>query len=117
MADSYQAIYDAVRSRIHGGDVGSAVAEALRNATCGIDQAARIAFEQIAADMTSPFAIYRPTIQQDGNAWICVLGELPTGVIGCGSTPAECAADFNKQWHTKAEAPRASQMASTGESK
>lgn len=114
MSDAYQPIYDAVRSRISGGNVGDAVAEALRNATSGMDQAARVCFEWIGAEMTTPFALYRPAIVRDGNAWLCVLGDLPAGVVGCGDSPAECAADFNKQWYAKIEAPLARVANSAG---
>lgn len=46
----------------------------------------------------APHVIYKPEIVQDGNAWLCIYGDLPTGVVGCGSTPAEACSDFDKAW-------------------
>lgn len=56
-------------------------------------------------DNARPSAVYRPTLTQDGNAWLAVYGDLPTGVVGCGDTPAAAMADFDKSWVKVAVAP------------
>lgn len=49
-----------------------------------------------------PHVIMRPSLTQDGNAWLAIYGDLPTGVVGTGSTPAEAMADFDDAWNRKA---------------
>jgi hypothetical protein len=46
----------------------------------------------------SPHVIMRPTITRDGNAWLCIYGDLPSGVVGCGATPELACADFDRVW-------------------
>ena len=49
------------------------------------------------------FSMLKPTINQDGDAWICLYDDdLATGVVGCGDTPYEAIIDWNKAWHKKA---------------
>lgn len=97
--DSYQAIYDAVRSRISSCDVGSIVRESTH-----IDASHAIAMVQqdfsIAAyEMQRPSVLYRPSIERDGNKWSALYGaNLMQGVCGYGDTPAEAMADFDKNW-------------------
>lgn len=99
--DNYQAVYDAVRSRFHGCDVGSAVETAAREAfdfsyhKDVISQEACVAFAQIGR----PSAVYRPAIYPDGDMWCALYGaNLQEGVAGFGPTPAEAMDDFDKQW-------------------
>jgi hypothetical protein len=97
MSDSYQATYDAVRSRISNGDIGSAVENALRTESIGyhFQQAANT----ISEEHTRPSVIYRPKLAPDGNAWIALYGDnLQEGVAGCGDSPAEAMADFDRNW-------------------
>ena len=106
MSDSYQAVYDAVRSRISGCDVGSAIRDAIG---LGMDGSHAIAmvrndFQCVAYEMQRPSVLYRPSIQPDGGKW-CALygGDIQTGVCGFGDTPAEAMSDFDKNWlHEKA---------------
>lgn len=101
MSDSYQAIFDAVRSRITNGDVGSAVESAMNNANIGhyFQMAANFMTEQF-ADYSRPSAIYRPRLAKDGNAWIACYGDnLAEGVVGCGDTPEKAMRDFDKNWY------------------
>lgn len=100
-----QEIYDAVRSKISNGDVGSAVAQAAREAFDiswkieGISQEFIIA----AQEQQRPSVLFRPQIMQDGNSFIALLGEnLAVGVVGCGDTPAEAMLDFDKAFYRKA---------------
>lgn len=62
-------------------------------------------FSNVLCDYAKPSAIYRPVLTQDGNAWLAVYGDLPTGVVGCGDTPADAMADFDRSWNKKAVAP------------
>ena len=101
MSDSYQAIYDAVRSRISGGNIADAVREA---AGRGFDASHAIAmlqqeFSIAAYEMQRPSVLYRPTVAPDGTKWCALYGpHLMEGVSGYGDTPAEAMADFDKNW-------------------
>ncbi|HBW7291453.1 hypothetical protein [Klebsiella pneumoniae] len=48
--------------------------------------------------MREPSVLYRPTLSQDGDKWLAIYGDLPTGVVGVGSTPEEAMREFNKAW-------------------
>ncbi|MDS0990932.1 hypothetical protein OSC00_03500 [Citrobacter freundii] len=102
MSDTYQAVYDAVRSRITNGDIGSAVESAMRDAQISFyfDRMA-CAFDEYASEQARPCVVFKPTLSQDGNAWMAVLGDIPTGVVGCGDSPAEAMYDFDKKWFKK----------------
>ena len=98
--DSYQPIYDAVRSRISGGDVGSAVESALREANLShyAEMAMHSAFE-LAAEHQRPSVLYKPDIGLDGTMWCALYGEdLMNGVAGFGETPGLAMRDFDKNW-------------------
>ena len=101
--DSYQAIYDAVRSRISGGDVGQAVESAIREANLShhAAMAAEVAREA-AAEQCRPSVLFRPALSIDGDQWCALYGDdLQCGVAGFGDSPAEAMWDFNRQWATK----------------
>lgn len=50
-----------------------------------------------------PSAIWRPALTQDGDHWIALYGEdLAVGVVGCGKTPEEAMADFDRAWRAPA---------------
>lgn len=103
MSNEYQAIYDAVRSRISNGDIGSAVESAIRDASIShYFMMAGNAIEQAAAAHADPSAIYRPKIYIDGNQWCALYGEdLQAGVAGFGDSPSLAMANFDKKWHEK----------------
>jgi len=104
MSDSYQAIYDATRSRINNGDVGSAIESAMRDAN--LSHYVSMACDRIAeaaAAYDRPSAIYRPVLSKDGNAWIALYGSnLQEGVSGHGDTPAAAMSAFDVAWHREA---------------
>jgi hypothetical protein len=108
MSDTYQAVYDAVRSRIHGCDVGAAIREAAH-----LDASHAIAMVQqdfsiAAAEMQRPSVLYRPSIGMDGNKWCALYGDdLMHGIAGFGDTPAEAMTDFDKNWREQ-KTPQAS---------
>ena len=109
MGDSYQAIYDAVRSRISNGDIGY-VAESVMRDAFDIGHQKAILQQEIFAvshEMQRPSVIYRPAIFADGDHWCVLLGEdLAVGVSGFGKTPAEAMAAFDTAFW-KANTPAA----------
>lgn len=100
--DSYQAIYDAVCSRISGGNVGEAVADACRN-SFDISHAVSVIQSEFciaAGEMARPSAVYKPTLSADGSMWMVLLGEdLQSGVAGFGETPAAAMAEFDQAFY------------------
>lgn len=46
----------------------------------------------------APHVIHNATVMQDGNQWCCILGDLPTGVVGFGDTPKEACQEFDRVW-------------------
>ncbi|MEG1654825.1 MAG: hypothetical protein RRZ38_15820 [Hafnia sp.] len=58
-------------------------------------------------EYSRPSAVFRPQLSQDGDAWLAIYGDLPTGVVGCGESPAEAMADFDKKWHEKTKTAQA----------
>ena len=103
MSDTYQAVYDAVRSRISGGNVGEAVESALRDAfgsahhmMAGVAQD----YSSAAYEQQRPCVLFRPRIAIDGNKWGALYGDnLQEGVAGFGDSPALAMADFDKNWN------------------
>lgn len=111
MSDTYQAIYDAVRSKISGGNISDAVTEAIRY-SCDISHAVAIVKEEIitaAHEYQRPFVLLRPRMLPDGNQWCALYGEnLHDGIAGFGNTPALAAADFDRAWRNESrkDAPK-----------
>lgn len=105
MTDTYQAVYDAVRSKLHGCDVGSAMQEAVHSNFSGASHLWQHAQQEIYAvsnALQRPSVLYRPWISVDGNKWCALYGDdLAHGVAGFGDTPAEAMADFDKAWTTQ----------------
>jgi hypothetical protein len=104
VSDNYQAIYDAVRSRFHGCDVGEVIERGVREAfgnashqiACVTQEFTSAAYEQ-----QRPCVLFRPVISMDGNQWCALYGDnLQDGVAGFGDTPAKAMDDFDKQWHS-----------------
>jgi len=101
--DSYQAIYDAVRSRITNADIGSAVESAFREAN--LSHYAEQAMHNITytfAEYQRPSVLYRPRLSLDGNMWIALYGDnIAEGCCGCGESPELAMAAFDKEWCAK----------------
>jgi hypothetical protein len=105
--DSYQAIYDAVRSRITGGNVADAVTSAVRDAldfSFARDSIQQAAWD-VAADMRRPSVLFRPMLVRHQpslgqrlpdppKGWSASYGELSA----YGASPAEAMENFDKQW-------------------
>lgn len=109
MSDSYQAIYDAIRSRISGGNVGEIVADACRNAFDISHTVAMLQADFCAAayEMGRPSVVFKPVIQADGDMWTVLLGPDPQiGMFATGATPAEAMANFDKEfWKGRPPSP------------
>ena len=105
MSDSYQAIYDAVRSRISGCDVGDAVSSVLRNSFGNIDhhfQCAVQEFSVAASEQQRPCVLFRPILSREGDQYCALFGvDLVQGIAGFGKSAADAMSDFDKNWHTK----------------
>ena len=86
MQNNYQAIFDAIANE----NIGHYFAMAKED------------IRMIFSEHATPAAIYRPALSQDGNAWLAIYGDLPTGVVGTGSSPGEAMQDFNKVWFKSA---------------
>ena len=102
MSDSYQAVYDAVRSQIGRCDVSSVLTDVAREAFDISWQKAHLQ-EQIGAignELQRPCVLFRPVLSVDGNQW-CALysANLQDGVAGFGDTPAAAMTDFDKNWY------------------
>lgn len=98
MNDTYQPVYDAVRSRIGGCNVGDVLASAAREAfDIGFQKEhLQQATYMVANEMVRPSVVYRPALTADGDMWCALLGEdLQVGVAGFGKTPAEAMAAFD----------------------
>lgn len=105
MSDSYQAIYDAVRSKVTGCDVGSAVTDAVRSSFEGAAYLWPHAQQEIYAvshEMQRPSVLFRPQLSIYGNQWCALYGEdLGAGVAGFGDTPAAAMTAFDQAWNTQ----------------
>lgn len=99
MSDSYQAIFDAVRSRISGGDVGAAVREAAERAFDISFVRAQLQqdFSIAAAEMARPSVVYRADLRHIGGHWFAAFGDLR----GAGATPDEAMRNFDTNWYLK----------------
>jgi hypothetical protein len=104
MQDSYQAIYDAVRSRISNGDLGEAVREVAASAldmSCVHAQLSN-AISNVECEMIRPSVLWRPRLSIDGDKWCALYGEnLQDGVAGFGESAERAMRDFDREWLSK----------------
>ena len=96
MTDSHQAIYDAVRSKISGGNIADAVQTAIREANIGhYFMLAAEGMKAAAWQWGRPSVLFRPDVAIDGNKYSVLYGSnLMEGCAGFGDTLAEAMADF-----------------------
>ncbi len=95
--DNYQAVYDAVRSRIGQLDTGTLMDRIVR---C-FDYSHQISsmLESIEYENARPCVLLRPKISIDGNQWCALYGDnLQDGVAGFGDSPAKAMQDFDRNW-------------------
>lgn len=102
MSDTYQAVYDAVRSRINpfnGSDLIDSITRQFDfsfYANILYQNFLDVAFEQM-----RPSVLLKPSLSIDGNQWCALYGDnLQDGVVGFGDTPAKAMLDFDKQYNT-----------------
>ncbi len=104
MTETYQPIYDAVRSKLSNCDIGRTVEETLRQMFDFSSQVAMIVqdWQNTAMYQQRPSVLYRPSVGIDGNKWSALYGaNLMEGVCGFGDSPEEAMRDFDKNWTTK----------------
>lgn len=103
MSDNYQAIYDAVRSKINGGNIGDAVQAAIRD--CNLSHYAEMAMrtaQEAACEWQRPCVVFRPQLTKDGDMWCALYGEnLHSGVAGFGKSASEAMYNFDSEWVKK----------------
>ena len=101
MTDTYQAIYDAVRSRISNGNIAD-IADRVMRDTFDFGHVRDIAIQEIVAVSSHyqrPSVLYRPVLSADGNMWCALYGEdLQSGIAGFGDTPDAAMLAFDKAW-------------------
>lgn len=117
MSDSYQAIYDAVRSRISNGDIGAAIRDVAFQ-QFDLSYTKVVIQEQFcasAAEMARPSVLYRPALSADGDMWCALLGDdLMSGVAGFGKTPADAMIAFDQAfWNERT--PAATRLINSGQ--
>lgn len=98
--DSYQAVYDAVRSKISAFD-GNALGEDIVGQFDFSHHAENIKQEFMftAAMMQRPCVLFRPKIFIDGSQWCALYGDnLQDGVAGFGDSVEKAMEDFDKNW-------------------
>ena len=103
MSDNYQAVYDAVRSRMGNCDMHDAVLTAFREASISFygEKAAQGVIDCFIGHQ-NPSAIYKPKISIDGNMWCALYGDdLQSGVCGFGPTPEKAMQDFDHNWRNQ----------------
>lgn len=107
MSDTYQAVYDAVRSRIS--NPGDAIERAAREAF-DISWAVQRLEESLKSAgyaYDHPSAVYRPKLMIDGDKYYVLYGDdLMSGCAGFGDTPEAAMWDFDKNWREQ-KAPKA----------
>lgn len=104
MSDNYQAVYDAIRSRFHGCDVGDIVQRAACQAFDISMYSERVAqdFSITAYEMHRPSVLFKPKVFMDGDYWCALYGEnIQEGVAGFGKSPSEATEAFDKLWVEK----------------
>jgi hypothetical protein len=101
MSDNYQAVYDAVRSKLSNCNVGDVVRDVLwqhfdishMKVCVGQDLYAAV------AEYRRPSAVYRPALSLDGNQWCALYGQnLQDGLAGFGDTPEKAMIAFDIAW-------------------
>ena len=102
MSDSFQAIYEGVRSRITGCDAREAIREAISPHFDFANYAIRCVQQELegaASDMRQPHVLMRPKIYLDGDQWCALYGEsLQDGVAGFGKSPEQAMIAFDVAW-------------------
>ena len=117
MSDHYQAVYDAVRSRISGCNVEQTVKAAIPTLdTWSIQQAFVNAAQDIAIANTRPSIVLKAGLSLDGNQWCALYGEnLQEGLAGFGDTPEKAMLDFDRNYYHQPAPPAKAHGCEVGE--
>ena len=101
--DSYQAVYDAVRSKMSYGNIAEAIDSFLRTQDFSHQIAVVTQEFQIAAsEMQRPCVLFRPSISMVGKQYCVLYGEsIQNGVTGFGDSVAEAMINFDKEFNKK----------------
>lgn len=102
MSDTYQAVYDAVRSRITGFDGYQLALEIAEKFDIShAVEMVKYSYQCAAAAQERPSVLYRPSLSFQGDQWCALYGEdIQSGVAGFGDTPSEAMAAFDDTWHS-----------------
>lgn len=104
--DSYQPIFDAVRSKM--GYIDSS--EVVRGISdrVNIDSYFERMCSEISSEMTRPSVLFRPKLTIDGNQWCALYGDdLQSGVAGFGDSPSSAMWDFDCNFSKKLQSHKA----------
>ena len=105
--DTYQPIFDAVRSKISVFD-GAGLREDIARRLDFSQQAefVREDFSSVSWQMKRPCVLFRPSLYVDGDQWCAIYGEdLQSGVAGFGSSPEKAMENFDENWVVKLRKP------------
>lgn len=97
MSDSYQATYDAIRSKISGGNIGEVVAQVVREIFDISWNITRIEHEFIAAahELQRPSVLFKPELLNAGHEW----WQARYGSVKVfGTSPDEAMRNFDIAW-------------------
>jgi hypothetical protein len=111
MSNDYQAVYDAVRSRLGGCDMASVVGGAIRNSFDGHQATIAIVTcaQDVAASQQRPSVLFKPELRHhellsyelpdgtkhSGPAWTATYGDF----CGIGDTPEKAMLSFDAMWY------------------
>ena len=104
MSDTYQPVFDAVRTSLRNTDIGQAVSDAvvasgLSHCIGQIQTNFSIAIGDVQEAMVRPSVLFRPSVYLDGNQWCALYGpNIQEGVCGFGDSPELAMSDFDKYW-------------------
>lgn len=96
----YQAVYDAIRSRVSRVNIDDVIRCELQNMNLSFyaERASARCLDAI-AEYDRPSTIYKPKLSSDGNMWCALLGDnLQDGVAGFGKSPSAAYVDFDNNW-------------------
>lgn len=100
MADNYQAIYDAVRSKmsfINGNEIAQDIVKQF-DFSYQLE-IIKQSFLEVSYELQRPCILFKPKLIKDGNEWCVLYGDnLQEGVAGYGKSPEIAMLEFDKAW-------------------
>ena len=95
--DNYQAVYDAVRSKMSYLDA-DVISDRIVQCFDFSHQISAM-LQSIEYESIRPCVMMKPKISIDGNQWCVLYGDnLQDGVAGFGDSPAKAMQDFDNNW-------------------